>query len=37
LTEDEFCHILKTFPLVPEPVKQAARNAYGYVERGLIQ
>ena len=29
--------ILATFPLVPEPVKQAARNAYRDVERGLIQ
>ena len=37
LTEDEFVHILATFPLVPEPVKQAARNAYRDVERGLIQ
>ena len=37
LTEDEFAHILGTFPLVPEPVKQAARNAYRDVERGLIQ
>ena len=37
LTEDEFAHILGTFPLVPDPVKQAARNAYRDVERGLIQ
>ena len=37
LSEDEFVHILATFPLVPEPVKQAARNAYRDVERGLIQ
>ena len=37
LSEDEFIHILATFPLVPEPVKQAARNAYRDVERGLIQ
>lgn len=37
LTEAEFAHILGTFPLVPEPVKQAARNAYRDVERGLIQ
>ena len=37
LSEAEFVHILATFPLVPEPVKQAARNAYRYVERGLIQ
>ena len=37
LSEVEFVHILATFPLVPEPVKQAARNAYRDVERGLIQ
>ncbi len=36
LTEAEFAHILATFPLVPEPVKQAARNAYRDVDRGLI-
>jgi hypothetical protein len=37
LSEDEFAHILKTFPLVPEPAKVAARNAFRDVERGLIQ
>lgn len=37
LSEEEFAHILATFPLVPEPVKQAARNAYRDVERRLIQ
>jgi hypothetical protein len=37
LSEEEFAHILATFPLVPEPVKQAARNAYRDVQRGLIQ
>ena len=37
LTEDEFVHILTTFPLVPDPVKVAAHNAYRDVERGLIQ
>jgi hypothetical protein len=36
LTEDEFAHILETFPLVPEPVRLAARNAYRDVQRGLI-
>jgi hypothetical protein len=36
LTEEEFAHILSTFPLVPEPIKIAARNAYRDVERGLI-
>ncbi len=28
LTEDEFTHILKTFPIVPQPVKDAALEAY---------
>jgi hypothetical protein len=37
LTEEEFAHILSTFPLVPDPVKIAARNAYRDVERGLIK
>ncbi|MDD5033893.1 MAG: hypothetical protein PHE55_03975 [Methylococcaceae bacterium] len=37
LTESEFAHVLTTFPLVPEPVKIAAQNAYRDVERGLIQ
>lgn len=37
LTETEFAHILATFPLVAEPVKVAALNAYRDVERGLIQ
>lgn len=37
LTEAEFTHVLSTFPLVPEPVKVAALNAYRDVERGLIQ
>ena len=37
LSEAEFAHILASFPLVPEPVKQAARNAYRDVKRGLIQ
>ena len=36
LTEIEFAHILGTFPLVEEPVKVAALNAYRDVERGLI-
>jgi REP element-mobilizing transposase RayT len=37
LTEEEFRHILSTFPLVPDPVKLAAHNAYRDVERGLIK
>jgi len=37
LTEIEFAHILSTFPIVPDPTKQAALNAYRDVERGLIQ
>jgi hypothetical protein len=28
LPESEFAHILNTFPLVPDPVKVAAQNAY---------
>jgi len=37
LTEEEFAYILSTFPLVSEPVKVAARNAYRDVERGLVK
>jgi hypothetical protein len=37
LTEKEFAYILTTFPLVPEPVKVAAQNAYRDVERGLVK
>ncbi len=37
LTEEEFAYILTTFPLVAEPVKIAAQNAYRDVERGLIK
>ena len=37
LTEAEFAHILGTFPLVAEPVKIAALNAWRDVEKGLIQ
>jgi hypothetical protein len=37
LSETEFAHVLTTFPLVPEPVKIAALNAYRDVERGLIK
>lgn len=36
LTEEEFAYILTTFPIVPEPVKVAAINAYRDIERGLI-
>ncbi len=36
LAEDEFVHILGTFPLVANPVKQAVRTAFCDVERGLI-
>jgi len=36
LTEAEFTHILGTFPLVAEPVKVAAQNAYRDVERGVL-
>lgn len=37
LSDAEFLHILSTFPLVPEPVKIAAYNAYRDVARGVIQ
>lgn len=37
LTEVEFAYILTTFPLVADPVKIAAQNAYRDVERGLIK
>ena len=37
LTEREFAHVLSTFPLVSDPVKVAAQNAYRDVERGLIR
>jgi len=36
VTEDEFTHILNTFPLVAAPTKVAAQNAYRDVKRGLI-
>jgi len=36
LNEDDFAHILGTFPLVDEPVKQAARNAFRDIERGVL-
>ncbi len=37
LTESEFAHVLSTFPLVADPVKIAAQNAYRDVERGLVE
>ncbi|WP_341908556.1 DNA methyltransferase [Polaromonas sp. YR568] len=37
LNEEEFTHILGTFPLVAQPAKVAAHNAYRDVERGLIK
>jgi hypothetical protein len=37
LTETEFQHILSTFPIVPDPVKQNAFNAYRDVRTGLIK
>ena len=36
LTEAEFAHILGTFPLVPEPTKIAALNAWRDIQKGLI-
>ena len=35
LSESEFAHILATFPLVDEPTKLAARNAFRDLERGV--
>ena len=37
LSEAEFAHILGTFPLVAEAIKNAALNAYRDVEKGLIR
>jgi len=37
LTEAEFAHILSAFPLVPEPTKVAAQNAYRDIQRGVMQ
>lgn len=37
LTESEFVRILSTFPLIAEPIKVAAQNAYRDVARGLIK
>ncbi len=37
LTEEEFIHILATFPLVKDPIKVAARNAYRDVAKGLLE
>ena len=37
LTESEFAYILTTFPIVADPVKQNALNAYRDVRTGLIQ
>lgn len=37
LSEEEFVHILGTFPLVPDAVKLDAHNAYRRVANGLIE
>jgi hypothetical protein len=36
LTESDFAHILNTFPLVDDAVKQAVRNAFRDIERGIL-
>jgi hypothetical protein len=36
LTEEEFQHILSTFPIVPDPIKLNTLNAYRDVRTGLI-
>jgi hypothetical protein len=37
LTEEELAHVLRTFPVVPEPVREAARSAYRAVARGDVK
>jgi len=37
LTEEEFTHILSTFPIVPLPQKVAAHNAFRDVVNGIIK
>lgn len=37
LTEQEFAHILLTFPVVTDPVRESARNAYRAVARGDVR
>jgi hypothetical protein len=37
LTEEEFAHVLRTFPVVPEPVRDTARSAFRAVARGDVQ
>ena len=37
LIESGFAHVLTTFPMVTEPVKVGALNAYRDVERGLVK
>jgi Alw26I/Eco31I/Esp3I family type II restriction m6 adenine DNA methyltransferase len=37
LTEQEFAYILTTFPIVADPIKQNALNAYRDVKTGLIK
>lgn len=36
LTEAEFVHVLATFPVVPDPEKVAARNAYRDIVAGVV-
>jgi hypothetical protein len=37
ITDEEFAHILTTFPIVAEEVKAAALQAYHDVSKGLIK
>lgn len=37
LTESEFAQLFSPFPVVSDPVKDAAQSTYRDVERGLIQ
>jgi len=36
ITEEEFAHVLSTFPLTPDPVKVATQNAYRDIKLGLM-
>jgi len=37
LTQDEFAHILSTFPIVPQKVKDDAMQAFLDVSKGLVK
>ncbi|HOG42816.1 MAG TPA: hypothetical protein PK560_01890, partial [bacterium] len=37
LTEEEFVHVLSTFPIVGDDIKLAAHNAFRNYAKGLIE